>query len=305
MLISCKKLEEEERWEILRQILLGLAYIHSQHIVHRDLKPPNIFYSTTGEVKLGDFGLAKFSTNVGESSIKDGVPLSEPTPTPTRQSSTEASGICGKETFAKICIAKKLSCLGTSFYIAPEIQNRWPSYDSKVDMYSLGIVVFEMWHPFETGMERILTLKDLKENGKLPSKWKQEHPMVAQLVLDLISGDPSMRPSARQLLRSAILPPRVGDEQLQDLIRSLEDDTETYDRVVEGVFQSSKTTKRSEGPGVLPSELTGAPCMEYGTRLEIQDRVCSTVRDVFSMHGAIPMTSQNVSFSIEFRIEFS
>ena len=46
---------EEERWSILRGILTGLAGIHSQGIIHRDLKPANIFFSPSGEVKLGDF----------------------------------------------------------------------------------------------------------------------------------------------------------------------------------------------------------------------------------------------------------
>ena len=44
----------------MRQTLAGLAHIHSQGIIHRDLKPDNIFYDAKGDVKLGDFGLAKF-----------------------------------------------------------------------------------------------------------------------------------------------------------------------------------------------------------------------------------------------------
>lgn len=46
--------------QVVRQTLAGLAHIHSQGIIHRDLKPDNIFYDAKGEVKLGDFGLAKF-----------------------------------------------------------------------------------------------------------------------------------------------------------------------------------------------------------------------------------------------------
>ena len=184
--------------------------------------------------------------------------------------------------------------IGTSFYIAPEIQKRWPSYDSKVDMYSLGIVVFELWHPFSTGMERILTLRDLKEKGQLPSQWKQDHPTIAKLVLWLLSSHPANRPSAKELLRSDYLPPRVGDEQLQDLIRSLEDDTETYERVVEGVFRSSQATKRSETSGVTLSDVASAPSMQYGDQIKVEDNICSTVKEIFAMHGAIRMRSQDV-----------
>ncbi|DBA86090.1 TPA: hypothetical protein ACH3X1_005610 [Trebouxia sp. C0004] len=53
-------IEEADAWQVVRQTLAGLAHIHSQGIIHRDLKPDNIFYDAKGEVKLGDFGLAKF-----------------------------------------------------------------------------------------------------------------------------------------------------------------------------------------------------------------------------------------------------
>ena len=183
---------------------------------------------------------------------------------------------------------------GTSFYIAPEIQNRWPSYDSKVDMYSLGIVVFEMWHPFSTGMERILTLRELKEKGNLPHEWQAKNSSVAEIVMWLTSGNPLSRPSAKELLRSDYLPPRVGHEQLQDLMRSLEDDAETYERVIEGVFRSSKASKRSEGPGVQASDLSGGPSLSSSWEIDIQDRICATVKEIFSMHGALQMKSQDV-----------
>ena len=69
--------------------------------------------------------------------------------------------------------------LGTSFYISPEIANGWPQYDSKVDLYSLGVVAFELWHPFATAMERVVVLRDLAEKGAMPPGWPQSHPVVS------------------------------------------------------------------------------------------------------------------------------
>lgn len=53
-----KALTEPETRYYLRQILLGVLYLHQQHIIHRDLKLGNLFLNDDMEVKIGDFGLA-------------------------------------------------------------------------------------------------------------------------------------------------------------------------------------------------------------------------------------------------------
>jgi len=68
--------------------------------------------------------------------------------------------------------------LGTSFYISPEIANGWPQYDNKVDLYSLGVIAFELWHPFTTAMERVVVLRELVETGVMPPGWPEAHPVV-------------------------------------------------------------------------------------------------------------------------------
>ncbi len=49
-------------------------------------------------------------------------------------------------------------------------------------MFSLGIVVFELWHPFSTGMERTVLLQDLRENNALPAAWEAANPTIARLI---------------------------------------------------------------------------------------------------------------------------
>ena len=66
----------------------------------------------------------------------------------------------------------------------------------------------------------------------------------------LLSPKPSERPSAQELLRSSLIPPAVGDEQLTDLLRSLKDSTSTLDRVVDTVFHlPSRQSHPDEAPG--------------------------------------------------------
>lgn len=83
----------------------------------------------------------------------------------------------------------------------------------QADMYSLGVVFFELWHPFGTAMERNIVLSDLKLKGDLPSAWAAEFPEQASLLWQLMSSSPSDRPSAMELLQHAF-PPRMEYELL-------------------------------------------------------------------------------------------
>ena len=86
------------------QLTSGVYFIHKKKIIHRDLKPPNIFLTKDKLLKIGDFGIAK------------GL--------------DKTSGLAS-------------SWAGTSIYMAPEIHGG-DKYDRMADMWSLGIVVFEI-----------------------------------------------------------------------------------------------------------------------------------------------------------------
>ncbi|KAA0033029.1 eIF-2-alpha kinase GCN2 isoform X5 [Cucumis melo var. makuwa] len=118
--------------------------------------------------------------------------------------------------------------VGTYFYTAPEIEQGWPKIDEKADMYSLGIVFFELWHPFATAMERHVVLSDLKQKGDLPAAWVAEFSEQASLLRRLMSQSPSERPSALELLQHAF-PPRMEyqllDKQPSSAIVTIDDDS--------------------------------------------------------------------------------
>lgn len=65
-----------------------------------------------------------------------------------------------------------------------------------------------------SGMERAVLLHELRDQGKLPEAWQQQHPNVARLIRWLMSPKPGDRPSAREVLASDLLPPRLEDEQV-------------------------------------------------------------------------------------------
>ncbi|KAJ3330023.1 hypothetical protein HDU76_006646 [Blyttiomyces sp. JEL0837] len=156
---------------IFRQIVDGLMHIHSQNVIHRDLKPDNIFVEEDHHVLLGDFGLAK--------SIADHV-LSPHTDLDVGvDSSTDQ---------------------GTYFYIAPEILDR-QICTPRSDIYSLGILLLELFHPFGTAMERVVTLHEVKRSGALPATLPTD---IGDLIERMLQKDPSMRPSAFDILNDPI-----------------------------------------------------------------------------------------------------
>ncbi|XP_031565352.1 eukaryotic translation initiation factor 2-alpha kinase 1-like [Actinia tenebrosa] len=191
------KIEPNASMAIFRQILDGVSYIHSQSLMHRDLKPRNIFLhaltkregDTTPplQVKIGDFGLAR----------KDAVAYPE----------TSSSLTTLIEPLTPLCpnFASPLASdahtagVGTCTYASPE-QLRNSSYDNKADIYSLGIILFELFWPFTTEMERVTCIKELRQ-GNLPGDFKATWPKQSELILKMVAADCSKRPSAESILK--------------------------------------------------------------------------------------------------------
>lgn len=138
-----------------------------------------------------------------------------------------------------------------------------------------------------------------------------------------MSAKPADRPSARQVLQSELLPPRLEDEQLKDLLRSLPDNAAAYERVVDSLFSISSSKERSQGlpslnaaanaaaaagadglvgSGLLSSQQCSLPLSELPgapleCHLELEEGVCRVVREVCSVHGAVQMSSTSLGLS--------
>ncbi|MFK7820366.1 MAG: protein kinase [Planctomycetaceae bacterium] len=109
-MLSAGKLHPRQALEIVPSICDALQFAHNNGIVHRDIKPENIMVDTTGHVKIADFGLAK---------------------------------LLGKKTEVP-ALTKANQVMGTMHYMAPEQFERPLDVDHRADIYSLGVVIYEL-----------------------------------------------------------------------------------------------------------------------------------------------------------------
>jgi serine/threonine protein kinase/Tol biopolymer transport system component len=165
----------DEAIVIARQVTDALEYAHEQGIIHRDLKPANIKIRPDGTVKVLDFGLGKALGAPGSQAD----PAQDPAQSPTLTHAATAHGII----------------LGTAAYMAPE-QARGRQVDRRVDIWSFGIVLFEMLagsRPFggETISESMAAIiKDEPDWRALPASTPDT---IRQLLRRMLEKDPKRR----------------------------------------------------------------------------------------------------------------
>eukprot|EP00658_Telonema_sp_P-2_P071287 TRINITY_DN6056_c0_g1_i7.p1 TRINITY_DN6056_c0_g1~~TRINITY_DN6056_c0_g1_i7.p1 ORF type:complete len:489 (-),score=87.81 TRINITY_DN6056_c0_g1_i7:218-1684(-) len=206
-LIDNQSLNEEFSWKLLRQLCQGLAHMHSKGVIHRDLKPNNIFLDEQLNIKIGDFGLAT-------AGLGDTIPEEQPVSLDlTRENSAEQT-VTDKNLTAGV---------GTMIYRAPELYTVATFYNERVDLYSLGVILFEMLFPFSTGMMRALTLGALRDSLEFPPEFERLYPQQSKIISRLLDKDPANRIPAQELLTGEWLPPKPEEEYMSDAIRSLMD----------------------------------------------------------------------------------
>jgi eukaryotic translation initiation factor 2-alpha kinase 4 len=202
----------DEGWRIFRKILDGLSHVHKVGIIHRDLKPENIFIDNDNNPRIGDFGLATSGTFTSVIRTSDATHMGDPD---TRD-------------------------IGTTFYVAPELSsNSRGQYTSKVDMYSLGIIFFEICHPRMLGQERVLELNHIRQrHHKLPYMFQdQDYAVQGEVITMLLTHRPSERPSAAELFRSGKIPEPVEDEKLRKFVAGMADSgSPEYHKLVSSLF---------------------------------------------------------------------
>ncbi len=154
---------------ILRQTAHAIEAAHGQGVVHRDLKPDNIYLiARRGDpdfVKLLDFGIAKLATpRAGSHKTGTGVPM------------------------------------GTPAYMSPEQCSGEASVDHRTDIYSFGVILYELatgQRPFQAEGLGALLLKQMTERPTSPAHLNPQVPAsLERAIMRLLEKDPAMRPQS-------------------------------------------------------------------------------------------------------------
>jgi serine/threonine protein kinase len=154
-LLQAKRLTPKEALSIVPPVCEALQCAHDHGIVHRDIKPENLLMDKAGTVKIADFGIAKMITASPGPTAAESAPGSS-------QPATQA--------------------LGTPDYAAPEQHDAAAASDHRADIYSLGVVLYEL-----------LTGERPKENLVPPSKRVQVDVRIDEIVLRALEKTPELR----------------------------------------------------------------------------------------------------------------
>ena len=180
------RLTPQQALAIVPPICEALQFAHNRGIVHRDIKPENLLLDKTGRIKIADFGIARLLRNGPE----------------------EMSA--GRGDMARPAELTQDSVLGTPQYMAPEQRDRPATVDHRADIFSLGVVLYEM-----------LTGELPGPILQPPSSRVQIDVRLDEIVLRALERNPELRfQSASELGTEVVTVSQVPQNQAEDVEKS-------------------------------------------------------------------------------------
>ena len=168
--------------EIASEVAAALGFAHEAGLVHRDVKPANILIGSNGQVKVADFGIARAMN------------------APTESNLTQAGAV-----------------MGTATYFSPE-QAQGGQPDPRSDLYSLGVVMYEMVSgrpPFSGENPVSIAYKQVHDNPQPLNQLVVDIPRSYEaIVAKLLAKDPTIRYTSATALRDDLRRFRDGDQVL-------------------------------------------------------------------------------------------
>ena len=184
------KIKNKVIYTFTYQLIKSLAKIHAKNIIHANINPENIFVINEDSIKIGDFSSAKDI----ELKLKKKVSKYNTNKLPLSQSYQNIMEINDNEEI-------ETNHREGSLYSSPE-QKKGSGISKKSDIYSIGLVLYEMCECFNDDDKRNKKIKYLKKYKTYDDNFQKEYGLQCNLILQMIEDDEDKRPSCEKLLES-------------------------------------------------------------------------------------------------------
>ncbi|KAG0671744.1 hypothetical protein C6P42_003406, partial [Pichia californica] len=211
---------------VARELFIALQFIHENGVIHRDIKAANILINKDGKVKLCDFGVAAQLTSTA---------------------------------------LKRTTMAGTPYWMAPEVITEGATYNSKADIWSTGITIYEMatGNPPYSDKDALRAMQFITQHEPPRLEGRQYGPLLKEIIAICLEEKQDLRPSAEELLKSkfikntktfpiSLLKEVIGkylvwrDTKSKRDTFQLEDDSENINQVVSNnvnIFNNNKSSQ--------------------------------------------------------------